>query len=205
MTERLYSGLTADERAARRRDQLLEAGLEIFAEVGWAASTVQDVCDVAGLSPRYFYAHFSGRAELFAAVVALVAEQAEAVALGALSPSDDPRERAHAVLAALVGWFTSDPRRIRVALMESLATDLFREQRRLLLVSFSDLGARLMRPLGGGAVSGRGSRGRLRLTAGLLTGSLVEALIAWAGDPTEVAAGALVDHLTQVYVATARL
>ncbi len=205
MAERLYAGLSSGERDSRRREQLLAAGLEVFAGKGWAASTVHDICGVAGLSPRYFYDHAADREDLFAAVVAQIAADVESTVMAALTASDDPGERAEAVVEAIVGYFTADPRTIRVALMESLGTEEFRSQRRALLETFSALGARLMRPLRDGPTASRGVRRRLGLTAVVLTGGLVESLIAWEGDRSPASAAALVEHLAVLYASGAQL
>lgn len=202
MTERLYAGLSAEQRSARRREQFLTAGLATFAERGWSDTTVQDVCRAAALSPRYFYELFSSREDLFLAVTGRIAEQVEQTVRSALSaPAADPRARAHAVLTALAGYFTSDARTVRVALVESLATEQLRVHRRELLESFHSLAARLMRALR--EDPSRAARRRLEQSAAVLTGGVVELLIAWEGDPAGTPL--LVDHLTDLYTAAAQL
>lgn len=203
MTERLYAGLRAAERDSRRRTLLLAAGLDQFATVGWAGSSVQGICRAAGLSPRYFYDHFDTRETLFLAVTEQIAREVEETVLAALTTADDPLARAGAVIEALDHYFASDPRTIRVALMESLSTAQFRDQRRALLATFSALGARLMRPLRQADARGRASRRRLELSAAVLTGGVVEALIAWEGEPS--ADRPLVGHLTDLYAAAAQV
>lgn len=206
MAERFYAGMSAEQRTDRRREQLLAAGLEVFAVQGWAASTVQDVCRTAGLSPRYFYELFRSREDLFLAVTARVAEQVQETVRTALEGAPrEPQEHARQVLAALAGYFTADSRVVRVALMESLATEQFRAHRRELLATFAALAARLMRPLRGAPVSGARARRSLELSAAVLTGGVVESLIAWdSGDPRQ-ASDLLVDHLTDLFTAAARL
>jgi AcrR family transcriptional regulator len=221
MAERVYAGRSAEQRVALRREQFLAAGLEVFAAQGWAGSSVADVCRTAGLSPRFFYELFAGREDLFAAVTARIAEQVEHVVRDAVAaPADGPHGRARAVLVALAGHFTADPRTVRVALMESLATPQFRRQRRELLESFSDLAARLMRALRDDPPDAR-AQAALRASAAVLTGGLVELLVARATAPgapgTPPAAGPgpgdgdggalsdLIDHLTAMYTAVARL
>jgi AcrR family transcriptional regulator len=202
VVERLYAGMSAEERSARRLQQFLDAGLEVFAERGWAASTVSDVCRTAALSPRYFYELFGSREDLFRAVTTRIGQDVHATVRAALTGGPaDPQERARAVLGALADWFTSDPRTVRVALMESLATEEFRRERRALLEAFSALAARLMgslRPPGTGA-------GDVELSATVLTGGLVELLIAHASGPTTADVHTLLDHLTALYTAAARL
>ena len=205
MGTRLYAGLSADQRSSRRREQLLEAGLEVFAGRGWAAATVQDVYRAAGLSPRYFYELFDDRESLFLAVTADIAEQVQETVRGALSAADeDPELRARTVLQALAGLFAGDARLVRVAFVESLATERLRAQRRELLSEFSSLGARLMRPLSGAPTRGRPRRA-LERSAVVLTGGLVEMLIAWADGSDPLPTELLVDHLTRLYSAAARL
>jgi AcrR family transcriptional regulator len=199
--QRVYAGMSAEERTARRHEQFLAAGLEVFAERGWAASTVADVCKAAALSPRYFYELFGGREDLFLAVTGRIAERVEATVRSVVGgPAPDPRTRARAVLGALAEYFTADPRTVRVALMESLATEEFRDHRRRLLESFSALAARLMRSLWSDASAGPA----LEVRAAVLTGGLVELLIAAASARTPVPLDDLLDELTALYAAAAR-
>jgi AcrR family transcriptional regulator len=199
---RVYAGMSAEERTSRRREQFLAAGLEVFADRGWATSTVADVCRAAALSPRYFYELFDGREDLFLAVTGRIAEQVEGTVHAVVAaPAPDAQARARAVLGALAEYFTADPRTVRVALMESLATEQFREHRRRLLESFSGLAARLMRSLWSDAGTAPG----LEMRAAVLTGGLVEVLIAHASVPTGVPMDDLLDQLTALYAAAARL
>ncbi len=52
---RTYGGLSPAQRTAQRRQQFLEAGLEMFGTVGFRASTVRSICKQAKLTDRYFY------------------------------------------------------------------------------------------------------------------------------------------------------
>lgn len=60
-------------RWARRKDarpaELLEAALDLFAERGFAATRLEDVAKRAGVSKGTLYLYFSGKEELFKAVV----------------------------------------------------------------------------------------------------------------------------------------
>jgi AcrR family transcriptional regulator len=206
MAERVYAGLSADQRSARRREQLIAAGLEVFAQQGWDGSTVQDVCRAAGVSPRYFYELFDDREALFVAVTQDIAQQVQdVVSLALLGADEHPQQRARAVLGALAHLFSDDPRLVRVALMESLATEELRAHRRALLEEFAALAARFMRPLRAMPVRGVRAQRAMQLSATLLTGGMVEALIARQSDPGGDSTELLVDHLTDLFVAAARL
>jgi AcrR family transcriptional regulator len=211
MGQRVYAGLSAQDRVAQRRERFLAAGLEVFAEAGWAGSSVTDICRTAGLSPRFFYELFDSREDLFLAVSGRIAEQIEqTVRAVAGEPAGGPGDRARAVLTALAAYFTADPRTVRVALMESLATPRFRRHRRELLDSVNVLAARLMHALRDDPPDEH-TQAVLRVSAGILTGGLVELLVARATAPTGPAAAdpfdldGLVEHLTAVYTAVARL
>lgn len=47
------------------RDRLRTAAMELFAERGFAATTVPDIVDRAGLTRRTFFRHFSDKREVF--------------------------------------------------------------------------------------------------------------------------------------------
>lgn len=60
------------ERPKRRREvtveRLLDAALETFAERGFAAASVEDVCSRGGFTRGAFYSSFTSKDELFAAL-----------------------------------------------------------------------------------------------------------------------------------------
>jgi AcrR family transcriptional regulator len=189
---RRWGGLTADERAGRRRAQLLAAGLEVFGTQGWSGTTVRDISAGAGLSQRYFYEHFAGREACFLAVLDGIAADVERIAR---ETGGTPEARAHATLAALAHYFTADPRRARVAFVESFATPEFRARRKALLAAFAQLAARLMRALHPDPAD----PASLERSAYLLSGGIAEML---ADDPP-FPIDALVDQLTVLYRAAA--
>lgn len=204
MERRVYGGLSAQERTDRRQAQLLDAGRRVFAERGWAGSTVADVCRAASLSPRYFYELCGSREDLFLAVTAAIAQEVEQTVRATVAgPEQDPRARARAVLGALAALVAADPGTVRVALVESLATEGFRRHRSALLADLGALAARLMRALRDPALPPPDDA-RLALSAALLTGGLVELLVARAtherpGVPVDL------DHLTSLWTAAAQL
>src|ERR1700756_4549742 len=63
-TGRTYGGMSAEARARSRRQRLIEAAQAVIAEHGVAALTVEQVCQKAELTKRYFYADFSGKDDL---------------------------------------------------------------------------------------------------------------------------------------------
>ena len=64
----------APERPKRRRaatvERLLDAALETFAEIGFAAASVEDICRCGGFTRGAFYSSFRTKDELFGALFA---------------------------------------------------------------------------------------------------------------------------------------
>jgi AcrR family transcriptional regulator len=67
------------DRPKRRREatveRLLDAALETFAEIGFAAASVEDVCRRGGFTRGAFYSSFRTKDELFAALFARESER----------------------------------------------------------------------------------------------------------------------------------
>jgi AcrR family transcriptional regulator len=60
-------------QAARRREQLLEVGLALFAERGYRGTSVRDITRAAGVTEAVLYHYFANKADLWAAVLATYA------------------------------------------------------------------------------------------------------------------------------------
>jgi AcrR family transcriptional regulator len=114
---RPYRGVSAADRRSQRRQQLIDAGLQLFGTRGIAAVGIVDVCAEAGLTKRYFYENFASIDALAEAVFEhvtgnLVAVVAPAIEAGA---GRDPRPALTVYTRALL----SDPRVVRFLGVES--------------------------------------------------------------------------------------
>lgn len=118
---RTYAGESADDRLARRRRQLLDAGLELFGTAGYRATTVRQLCRAARVSDRYFYEHFDSTEDLLLAVYAACTDRLERAATAALEEaSDEVADLARRGLDAFLGVVEGDPRLTRVVWFEVL-------------------------------------------------------------------------------------
>ncbi|GAB2968322.1 TetR/AcrR family transcriptional regulator [Nocardioides montaniterrae] len=133
----VYRGVAAEDRAAERRERLLEATLEVWADPG-RRTTMTAVCAEAGLTERYFYESFSGLDEALRAVLDAVAEEIETTTQAASDAAgDDPVERTRATMATFVALLEADRRKGRVTIIEAGAMPGLRDRRTQLLRHFA--------------------------------------------------------------------
>lgn len=118
--KRRWRGREAADRVATRREQLVEAGVELMGTVGAGGMSMRGVCRQAGLTERYFYESFTNLDALAVTVLETVVLGARDTLLSALETA--PQERAelirHAV-RAFTDYIVADPRRGRIMLGES--------------------------------------------------------------------------------------
>jgi len=84
-TGRPYAGETPGERVFRRRQQFLDAGLELFGSIGYRATTVRILCKQAKLTDRYFYESFTSTEDLLVEVYRNCMDELQRKVLQAIS------------------------------------------------------------------------------------------------------------------------
>ncbi|AXT86528.1 TetR family transcriptional regulator [Aeromicrobium sp. A1-2] len=188
-----YRGMSAEERRADRRSRLLAAALEVWGRDGGPKVTMTRICAEAGLTERYFYESFDG---LDAALVAVLDEIADEITLRTVaalaSAQGGPTERVRASIGEFVRILTDDPRKGRVAIVESVAHDAMRARRAEVLREFAELAAREARELYGPEAWSE-SEGRMAAT--MFIGGVAELVTAWiegviTATPDELTAAA---------------
>jgi AcrR family transcriptional regulator len=197
---RIYGGVSAEDRRSRRREQLLEAGLELLGTEGWSATTMTAVCAHAGLTERYFYESFPDREALLVAVFDRVTSEAAEVVLAAIEGSPhEARARSRAAIAAFVELMTDDPRKGRVAFVEALGSEALMRRRYETIRTFAALLSGQARDFYG---MPDGADQLVELTSFMLVGGLAEALMAWLGGELETSREQLIEDSTDLFVAT---
>ncbi|HET6186295.1 MAG TPA: TetR/AcrR family transcriptional regulator [Trebonia sp.] len=116
--------------AAARRQQILDAATACFSERGIHATTMQDICQRAGLSPGAVYCWFTGKE----AIIDAVADERHARErdmLQAAATAGDPRAAFSSFFDAYLDWLAdpAEQRRRRVSIQmwaDALVNDRLR-------------------------------------------------------------------------------
>jgi AcrR family transcriptional regulator len=87
------------ERQERTREQLLEAAARVFARHGFNGASVPQIAEAAGVSTGAIYSNFSGKEELFLAMMERVAIQGADRRASVIAEGDEPRDRLLARMA----------------------------------------------------------------------------------------------------------
>ena len=201
-SRRRYGGRDAAERVAERRARLLAAGLELMGTRGVAGLTVRGVAEESRLAARYFYESFPGIEELQLAVFEEIAAEALTRSLGALATvgAADDAARTRAVLAEMVDLFLEDPRKGRIALLESITSPVLgprvlEESRRFAGLLAATASA------GDPGVAPEGLPVEVRLRAQFLIGGVAHTLGAALQGDIVVGRDRLVDVLVELFTA----
>jgi AcrR family transcriptional regulator len=81
-----------ERRRTRTRAALVDAAVELFQRQGIRATTVEEICELADISPRTFFNHFETREHLYAAIARRRASEFAAL-LDALRADERPLEQ----------------------------------------------------------------------------------------------------------------
>ncbi len=203
---RPYRGVVADERVADRRRRFLAAGFELFGTEGVANVRIKQLCAVAGLTDRYFYESFTNMEELFDAVLSEIAARSNEVFEAAMSRAlaARPKDVRAALLAGISDGFeflAADPRRIRITLVETIATKGHRDGRRTLNAfgeeAILQWASRLSDPA---SMSLEEAHVRAIASAGAMT----ELMIAWAEGRLRTDPGTIAEFMTELILPARR-
>jgi AcrR family transcriptional regulator len=88
--------LTADQR----RRQLFDVALELFAERGYRATTMDDIAEAAGVTKPLLYQHFSSKRALYLELADSVAAELLNAIAEATAQADGPRQQVELGFAA---------------------------------------------------------------------------------------------------------
>ncbi|MBJ7354939.1 MAG: TetR/AcrR family transcriptional regulator [Thermoleophilaceae bacterium] len=102
-----YGGESAGERDARRRRQLLDAGVHLFGTVGFRATTVRSLCAEAHVAFRNFYDYFDSLEDVLIAVYKECNARLMGAVIEAVGPIKEGMEIDDAAARGLEAFFST--------------------------------------------------------------------------------------------------
>ncbi|MBB3037361.1 TetR/AcrR family transcriptional regulator [Hoyosella altamirensis] len=193
-----WRGQTLHDRADERREQLLDAALELVANEGVAALTMRAVTRAASLSPRYFYESFPDRDALLFAVFDRTVEQLQQRVAGAMADEEGMEPKCYAAFDCAARFFDHDPRAARLLLRESLADNTLREHALDALPHF--ILSTAVEFLSDAAVATDVDQTRIQLDTSALSGSVVTLFLDWTEGRLDLPRERLVSYCTELVV-----
>lgn len=186
---RPYRGVDAAQRLAQRRQNLLEAGLQLLGAGGDPAElTVRAICAEAGLGVRYFYETFSDKDDFAAAVYDWVIADIAATTQAAVAAAP-AREQSRAAMANIVRTVAADPRVGRLVFSVQLSNTVIVRKRAESTALFAQL---LLQHAD--AVGPRANE-LDEATAHFAVGGVGQTISAWLEGQLDLDADQLVDRL----------
>ena len=110
--------LTREEAATRRRNEILDKAIQLFAVRCYAGTDTQLLADELQVGKGTLYRYFENKEELFLAAVAHILEQMRERVDAAIAPVDDPLLRIRAGLLAYLTFFAEHPDYVELLIQE---------------------------------------------------------------------------------------
>lgn len=194
-----YDGKTAAERVAERRERLIDAGVELFGERGYAATSIRSVLQQSGLRDRYFGESFADLDALLAAVYSRLIDEEISASAAAIAKSSGGSEGARAMIDTITRSYEKDPVKARIKSREVLSGGpVAREQRRTGLRRLAQLVADLLP-----SSTALNSSDALLLGLGIVAAS-DELLMTWMDGAEGLTRDRVVDLVMLLFDAAAR-
>jgi AcrR family transcriptional regulator len=138
------------DHCARRREDILDAAVQLFARRGFAAADMQELADNAGVGKGTLYRYFPSKDELFLAAADRVMVRMRAEVDRATVGVDEPLDRIQKAIRAFLEFFAERPERVEMLIQERAhfkdrKKPTFIQHREVNVVRWRDLYADLIR------------------------------------------------------------
>ncbi|WP_203337662.1 TetR/AcrR family transcriptional regulator [Nocardioides limicola] len=198
---RRIRGLSPHERRLQRRTALLDAALDLFAAGGYAATSVEQLCQAAFVSTKSFYEQFGNREDCYLALFIRTTDQLHEEMLHRLEGLPETEDEAtELLLQGFVDTVFADRRRAQVLFgPERLITPAIEARRRV----NREWAARFIE----GFWQRFGVSGDHHAIGVALIGGMYDLVSLWLidGDPDDPeSVAALIDPLRRFYLAVRR-
>ena len=104
--------------AHTERELLLDAGVRVIQRNGYAAATLADIVEEAGIARRALYRHFDSKDELLVGIFGRESAKVDVEMQAAVDAADTGRRAIEAWLEVFLRVFTDVRRRRRVEMLE---------------------------------------------------------------------------------------
>jgi AcrR family transcriptional regulator len=200
--KRRILGLDDQQRQAQRRTLLLDAALELFGTRGYARTSIELLCQTAGIGTNSFYDLFPSKE----AVLIGLYDQISADLRSGLADTYTAHQHDPQLIRALVGGFVhgtlDDPRVARVAFIESAGVSSeVEEHRRQTRNDFVDGLQAIGRQIGDASVPEASGHEAARpgpsprRNAVAIVGAIIETTVDWLLDPEPDPIERLIDDI----------
>lgn len=106
---------SVSRKGAASRETILRASTAVFAERGFAAATMREIAERAGMPLSGFYYYYSSKQEVLAAIMDSVLTELDRACAEAMEQASEPSAQLAAMVAAHVRMHLRDPEAARVA------------------------------------------------------------------------------------------
>jgi TetR/AcrR family acrAB operon transcriptional repressor len=101
--------MTRTESRERTRNEIVRAGLEVFAKKGYRGASVGDIAGKVKMTKGALYWHFKNKLDLHNAVSNYVLKEYERVVLEPLSGIADPQQRLRQMITMALRFYRENP------------------------------------------------------------------------------------------------
>ncbi|MFD3506628.1 TetR/AcrR family transcriptional regulator [Nocardia sp. NPDC058666] len=117
---RRIQGLDAEQRRARRRDQILSAAFELIAADGYVNTAIEQICQTAFVGNKAFYELFDSKEACYLALLQQLSDRSQQAVAAALMESSGERDEViSVVIATFAHSLVDDPRVAKVTFGEA--------------------------------------------------------------------------------------
>ncbi|MBW0105017.1 TetR/AcrR family transcriptional regulator [Pseudonocardia sp. KRD291] len=171
-------------------DEVVDAGLQLWADAGWAAVTLPAACAAAGVGVEEMTDEFTGPLDLLCEVFDRSTDERASAVLTAMDAAPH-EQRLREGMRAYVACIDRDPRHAAV-LVEAVGCPELRSRRRS---SFRGFAAVMAAQVVGTAAEPR----RLQIAAHFCLGGLTEITLAWLDAETDVDRELVLEHGARMF------
>ncbi|HEY3367388.1 MAG TPA: TetR/AcrR family transcriptional regulator [Symbiobacteriaceae bacterium] len=166
-----------------RREQILNAGAQVFSRKGLAATRIAEVAAAAGTSHGLVYHYFSSKEDLFAALVERALGGAMWVAQGAHGQPGTPWDRLHWMLSLMLGGVREQPE-LFLVMIQAVTSDAVPQPTREMAIRQAAVSREaVVRLIAEGQAAGQVAPGRPEQFAMILLAAIQGLAIGAAADP----------------------